>query len=326
MTTTAKPSTLKSTPALAVRDPWYAPLSRAVGPLLFMAPATILVVAFFFIPVLIIFALSATDLSSATGFKNWAWVGLENYIRIFQNPQTGPIFRNTVFYVLMTLGFFNVGLGLLVALLSVHIPRRAGFFFRALWLMPRITPSVVYIMMWRYVAADAPYGILNRHVIEPLGIEPTNWIPALPWFFVIVVNGIVGASFGMIIFTSAIEALPRDFMIAALVDGCSLWQRVRYVILPMIRWPLLFVTTYQTLSLLTSFEFILLLTDGQFDTEVWSLWAYHRALNNYWGNFQWGFGAALGTVLVIVGIVMAIIYMRYFRFDDLVQEPKIEAL
>ncbi len=326
MPVTANPSTTDRTPPTIVRDPWYSPISRAVGPFLFMAPATVLVVAFFFIPVVIIIGLSATDMSSATGFKNWSWVGLENYVRIFQNPQTGPIFRNTVFYVLMTLGFFNVGMGLLVALLSVHIPRRAGFFFRSLWLLPRVTPSVVYIMMWRYIAADAPYGILNQHVMAPLGLETTNWIPALPWFFVIVVNGLVGASFGMIIFTSAIEALPRDFMIAALVDGCSLWQRVRYVILPMIRWPLLFVVTYQTLSLLTSFESILLLTDGQYDTEVWSLWAYHRALNNYWGNFQWGFGAALGTVLVVVGIIMAIIYMRYFRFNDLVQEPKIEAL
>src|SRR5690606_28614238 len=147
-------------------------------------------------------------------------------------------------------------------------------------------------------------GLLNQHVLGPLGVAPTNWLPAAPWVFVVLTNGFVGASFGMIIFTSAIESIPRDYMIAALVDGCSLWQRIRYVILPMIRWPLLFVTTYQTLSLLTSFEQILLLTDGQFNTEVWSLWAYHRALNNYWGNFQWGFGAALATILVLVGIVM----------------------
>ena len=110
------------------------------------------------------------------------------------------------------------------------------------------------------------------------------------------------------------------------MDGCSVWQRIRYVILPMLRWPLLFVTTYQTLSLLTSFEQILLLTDGAFGTEVWALWSYHRALANYYGQFQWGFGAALAAVLVVIGIVMAVVYMRYFRFEQLLQEPKIEAL
>ena len=83
------------------------------------------------------------------------------------------------------------------------------------------------------------------------------------------------------------------------MDGAGPWQTIRYVILPELRWPLLFVTTYQTLSLLTSFEQILLLTDGQFGTEVWSLWAYHRALSNYFGNFQWGFGAALAMVFLL---------------------------
>jgi inositol-phosphate transport system permease protein len=325
MTVTSKQATQ---PALqiAMRESWGDILRRAVGPLLFMAPAAILVIVFFFIPVLITIGLSATDLSSATGFQNWKWVQLGNYTKIFTNPQSGPISGNTVKYVLLTLGFFNITMALVIALLSTHIPRRAGFFFRALWLLPRITPSVVYIMMWNYMAADAPYGILNKHLFGPLGIKATNWVPTQPWVFVILTNGLIGASFGMIIFTSAIESIPRDYMIAALVDGCSLWQRIRYVILPMIRWPLLFVTTYQTLSLLTSFEYIFLLTDGQFNTEVWSLWAYHRALNNYWGNFQWGFGAALATVLVLVGIVMAIVYMRYFQFNELVQVPIIEAL
>lgn len=301
-------------------------LRSAAGPLLFMGPAGILVVVFFFIPVLIILGISLTNMSTATGFDNWQWVGLENYRKIFSHPNAKEILGNTIKYVVLTLALFNVGMALVIALLTTHIPRRAGFLFRSLWLLPRLTPSVVYVMMWKYMAADAPYGILNQHLLSPLGIEPTNWLPARPWVFVILTNGFIGASFGMIIFTSAIESIPRDYMIAALVDGCSLWQRIRFVILPMIRWPLLFVTTYQTLSLLTSFEQILLLTDGQFGTEVWSLWAYHRALNNYWGNFQWGFGAALAAVLVVIGIIMAVIYMRYFRFQELVQEPGIEAL
>ncbi len=323
---TATGEGIRSSEPISPRASFLETVRGLLGPLAFMTPATLLVLFFFFIPVLIIFGISLTNLSTSTGFKNWEWVGLENYRRIFINPQSGFIFRNTLKYVFLTLTLFNVGMALVIALLTTHIPRRTGFFFRSLWLLPRITPSVIYVMMWKYMAADAPYGILNQHLFVPLGIEPTNWLPAQAWTFVILTNGFIGASFGMIIFTSAIESIPKDYMIAALVDGCNMWQRIRYVILPMIRWPLLFVTTYQTLSLLTSFEYILLLTDGQFDTEVWSLWAYHRALNNYWGNFQWGFGAALATVLVVVGLVMAIVYMRYFQFNELVQEPKIEAL
>jgi inositol-phosphate transport system permease protein len=289
----------------------------------FMSPAAILVILFFFIPSLIIIGLSLTNLSTATGFQNWEWVGLENYQKIFQHPDAGPTALRTIMYVVVTLTLFNVGMALVVAILTTHIPRRAGFVFRALWLLPRITPSVIYIMMWKYMAAADPYGILNRYL--PF-LSGKNLIPDSPWIFVVLVNGFIGASFGMILFSSAIESIPKDFMNAALVDGCNVWQRIRYLILPALRWPLLFVTTFQTLSLLTSFEQIFILTDGQFGTEVWALWAYHRALSNYWGNFQWGFGAALAVVLVIIGAVAAVVYMRFFQFNELVQEPRIDTL
>jgi inositol-phosphate transport system permease protein len=49
-------------------------------------------------------------------------------------------------------------------------------------------------------------------------------------------------------------------------------------------------------------------------------------LNNYWDNFQYGMGAALATLLVVVGLIMSLVYLRYFRFDELVQEPKIDRL
>jgi inositol-phosphate transport system permease protein len=296
------------------------------APFIFITPSAILVVLFFFIPVLLVLGISMTNMSTITGFRNWEWIGFGNYLKIFRSPDSAKIMWATIKYVVLTLILFNVGLALVLALLSTHVTKQAGIFFRALWLLPRLTPSVLYVMMWKYIAADAPYGILNQHILGPLGIPPTNLIPLHPWTFIVLVNGINGAAFGMIIFTSAIEAIPRDYMIAALVDGCSLWQRIRYVILPMLRWPLLFATTYETLSLLTSFVEIMLLTGGQFGTNVWALWAYQRALSNQYGNFQWGFGSALAGVLVIIGIIMSFVYMRYFQFNELVQEPKIEAL
>ena len=153
MTATTE-SRVHSQTTTAYQASWMDSVRRAAGPLLFMAPATLLVITFFFVPVLIIIGLSATDLSSATGFEKWRWVGLENYSRILNNPQASSISWNTVKYVVLTLSLFNVGMALVIALLSTHIPRRAGFFFRALWLLPRITPSVVYVMMWKYMALN----------------------------------------------------------------------------------------------------------------------------------------------------------------------------
>ncbi len=281
----------------------------------------------------IVIVLSLSNLKAANfGTLQW-WLpanwSLANYAKIFGNRFLTKILGNTVFYVLTTLALFNFGSALIIALLTTHISRRAGFFFRVLWLLPRLTPSVIYIMMWQRMASRAPHGILNQ-LLGPLGIGTGgDLIQSMPWVFVILANGMIGASFGMVIFSSAIEAIPRDFMIASKVDGASTWQTIRHVILPMIKWPILFVVTYQTLSLLTSFEQILLLTDGGpglYHTEVWSLTAYHRALSNYFGNNQWGYGAAWAVILVIMGVIAATIYMRVFKFDELVQEPKIDSL
>lgn len=302
-------------------------LRSSLTALLFLLPAAVLVILFFVIPVLITLYISLTDMSTST-FSNPNFIGLENYSRMLRSSALGKIVGNTVFYVGTTLALFNVGMALVIALLTTHIPRRSGAFFRALWLLPRITPSVVYIMIWKYLAADAPFGVFNQ-VFQPLGITPENWVLAAPWTMVILVNGFLGASFGIVIFTSAIESIPESFLHASRVDGASALQTIRYVILPLLRWPLLFVVTYQTLSLMTSFEQILLLTDGgpgYFTTETWALQAYHRALSNYFGNVNFGFGSALAAVLVLIGVALAIVYLRVFRFNELVQEPKIETL
>ncbi len=295
--------------------------------LLFLLPAAVLVVIFFVIPVIITLWISLTDMSTAT-FSNPRFVGLDNYTRMFRSGALAKIVGNTVFYVGTTLALFNVGMALVIALLTTHIPRQSGALFRALWLLPRITPSVVYIMIWKYMGADAPFGIFNQ-VLAPLGVTPQNWVLAAPWTMVILVNGFIGASFGMIIFTSAIESIPASYLQASRVDGATALQTIRYIILPLLRWPLLFVLTYQTLSLMTSFEQILLLTDGgpgYYTTETWALHAYHRALSNYFGNVNFGFGAALAAVLVLIGVLLAVVYLRVFRFGELLQEPKIEAL
>ncbi len=303
----------------------------------FLAPAGFLVLVFFFIPMLLILFLSVTNLAT-TNFTTDVWrmatsrdpkyiVGLANFERMFADEFAPKILFNTFFYVLATLLLFNVGLGLVIALLTAHVDRRAGFLFRALWILPRITSPAVYILMWKRIVAASPFGILNQFN-ELLGRPEVNYFQDEAWVFIIMLNGFIGASFGMIIFTSAIESIPKDLMNASLVDGSTLWQRVRYVILPLLRWPLLFVTTYQTLSLLTSFEYILLFNSGgsASQTEVWSLAAYNRALNTYFANAQWGYGSAFAVVLVIIGVVMATVYMRVFRFNELVAEPKIEVL
>lgn len=285
-----------------------------------------MILALFLAPAVLTILISLTNLSVSTGLSQYQWVGLANYGQMTRSPWLVLVLRNTVIYVVGTLVFFNVGMALVLALLTVHVSTQAAGVFRILWMLPRITPSVVYALMWRWFAAQPPYGTLNQ-LLGLVGIPGHNWMNAHPWGFVITLNGFVGASFGMLIFSSAISAIPRDQYLAAQVDGASAWQQIRRITLPWLRWPVLFVTAYQTLSLLTSFEYILLTTNGGpgfFVTEVWSLYAFHLALSNYFGNTQFGLGAAFAAVLVVLGVAASLTYLRVFRFGELVGPPRIE--
>src|SRR5919204_325498 len=249
-------------PRLARPHPLAAWWRSNATALFFMTPAAILVLLFFFVPVVLTLGIGLTDMSTATGLSKWQWVGLDNFERLVHGRFTSIIVLNTIFYVI-------------------------------------------------------------NQLVEPLGVEPRSWLNTDPWLIVIFVNGLVGASLGMLVFTSAMESIPVDLFRAARVDGANAWQIVRRITLPLLKWPILFVLTYQTMSLLASYEYILLTTNGGpglYGTEGWSLWAFHTALNSYYGNLQIGLGAAMAAILVVLAVVISLVLLRIFRFNDLVGE------
>jgi len=261
----------------------------------------------------------------ASTYTGWVWTN-ENFTRMFSLPDTKRTFINTIIYVFATLKLFNTGFALVLSIVTHYMPERPAGIFRAIWLLPRISPPVLYVLLWKWLAWDT--GFLSR-LLVPFGVESRNWMldnPANAWVFIVLINGFVGASMGMLIFSSAIKAIPVSLFHASEVDGASRWQQIRYVILPQLRWPILFITCYQSLSLLTSFEYILLATEGGPGgaTEVWALSTYLTALNNYAGNLEYGYGAALALVLVVVGVVLSLAYLRLFDFKSLVAPPPIE--
>jgi inositol-phosphate transport system permease protein len=267
---------------------------------------------------------SETDQLARTAYTGWVWT-TENYSLIASLPSSLRAAGNTLIYVSLTLSF-NIGFGLFLAVTTFYLPAAAATTFRTIWFLPRILPPVIYVMMWKWMAWDT--GFLSSFLAN-FGVPPRNWMlhsDINAWVVVILINGFVGASLGMILFSSAIKAIPETMLHASEVDGANRLQQIRYIILPQLRWPILFTTAYQTLSLLTSFDYIYLSTDGGPGkaTEVWALYTFHTALNNYGGVLQYGLGAALAMVLVVIGIAASLIYLRLFNFNELVAKPRIE--
>ena len=213
--------------------------------------------------------------------------------------------------------------GLVLALTTTSLNDMSGGFFRGVWLLPRMSPSVLYILLWLWVVNPSDVGLLNQFLIQVLGLtKPLDLMTTAPVALVIIANGFIGASMGMIIFTAAIRGIPEHLLHAAEVDGAGTLAKIRFVTLPALRWPISFVTIYQTLSLLVSFEYILLLTKGGpfYDTTVYALYVYRHAF----ASGQYGYGAALALFLIVIGIAVALLGWRFFDLGRLLQRPRIE--
>ncbi len=293
---------------------------RRLNALIFLGPATVLLAFFFLLPVVVDLFVAFTDMDRTLRIDE---ITTENFERMATRdrllPQTLAI---TFMYVLSTLAVFNVGMALLLALTTTAVPEKIGGFFRAVWLLPRMSPSVVYALLWAWVVDPTERGLLNQILLATVGTGPVDMMNDHPLLLIVLANGFIGASMGMIIFTSAIRSIPEHLFHAARADGAGELAIVRHITLPAIRWPLSFITVYQTLSLLVSFEYIWLITDGGpfYDTTVYALYVYKRAFE----NGQYAYGAALALVLVAIGIAAAMLMWRFFDMKRLLQQPRIE--
>jgi inositol-phosphate transport system permease protein len=292
---------------------------RRIDRIIFLGPATILLGLFFIAPVFVDIGIAFSNMGRNLRVTEFT---TENVQRMLTGDRRLiGVLTTTVIYVVCTLAIFNVGYGLLLALATTALPQRTGAFFRAVWLLPRMSPSVVYALLWSWVVAPTDYGLLNQ-ALTGLGLPLFDMKSQAPMVLIILANGFIGASFGMIIFTSAIRSIPEHLFHAARVDGAGELSIIRHITLPAIRWQLSFVTLYQALSLLVSFEYIWLITDGGpfFDTTVWALYVYSRAFD----SGQYAYGAALSLGLVIIGIAVALLLWRFFDMRALLQKPRIE--
>ena len=294
---------------------------RRANFVIFLCPAIVLTVLFFVIPVVIDIAVSFTDLSRSLRITKFT---TEQYQRIFQGDRRLPeVIGLTFIYVFGTLAIFNVTFGLVLALTTTSINKIAGGFFRGVWLLPRMSPSVLYILLWLWAINPSEVGLLNQVLMRVLALnKPLDLMTAAPIALIIISNGFIGASLGMIIFTAAIRGIPEHLFHAAAVDGAGTLAQIRFITLPALRWPISFVTIYQTLSLLVSFEYILLLTKGGpfYDTTVYALYIYRRAFE----NGQYSYGAALAFFLIVIGVAVALLGWRFFDMKQLLQRPRIE--
>jgi multiple sugar transport system permease protein len=289
-------------------------LARNSAYLVGVTPAALLLSLFFVGPALWAIYSSLTNLALVgVDAANPRFVGLDNYTRLFSDPDFAQVIRNSVTFVVGSAVIGQFGLGLLLALLIDHAERRRWWFATIAYgaaLLAWVNPTLIAGFLW-VAMYDFFFGSLNHVFLSAVGLPPVNWLGSFPMPSVIVANIWRGTAFTMIIFLGALKTIPPDIYEAARIDGANTWQRFWDHTLPSLR-PIAALTLLSiTMSTFGTFIVIQTLTNGGpgIATEVIALYAFHTAFQSY----SIGYGTAIAVVMLVLNLVFATAYLYVSR-------------
>ncbi len=309
-------------------------ISKKLTLLFFLGPALFVIALFYIVPLFLSVYISFTPMTDWNINRYLTqFIGIQNYERLIHitmyDPDMQAVVITTVTFLVITLTI-NVFGGLLLALATYFMDEKLSMPYQGLWLLPRMTPVAVYSLLWYYFFHSSGIGLLNAillrlHLIShpiALGLDP-KYLPWGAWFILIFVNGLVGVSYGMIIFYSAFKSIPKELIIAARVDGASTGRIIRHILLPLTKWHFTFIAVWQMLSLLTTFAHIFLLVEWRVVDSTWGqTWALYVFRTAFTTVKDQGLAAAASTFLSALGIVLGIVALRVLGYRKMILEPK----
>jgi multiple sugar transport system permease protein/raffinose/stachyose/melibiose transport system permease protein len=266
---------------------------------LMSAPAVLVFLAMFIVPMILAFVLSLTNWNGYS--LNFTFIGLDNYTHAFRNPRTIDAAVFTAVVAFFGTIACNV-LGLAVAAL-ISGPGRANTVFRTIFFYPYIISALIIGFLW--AAMLSPQGAVNS-VLGAIGLSPLPFLTDIGFAKASVIATIVWSHFGfnMILYIAGIKSVPTEYYEAATVDGASPWQQFRNVTVPLIA-PVLTVNLVLTLvGLLKVYDVVLALTDGGPAAGTQTI--VFQILKDSFANAKLGLGAAQSVVLLIITAVLGL--------------------
>ncbi|HYF61819.1 MAG TPA: sugar ABC transporter permease [Herpetosiphonaceae bacterium] len=277
---------------------------------LFLLPALLAFVTFNWYPMVKAVGYSFQKVKLAGGST---WVGFDNYRRMLGNPLFATAWRNVLEFTVLSvlLGFI---IPIIVALMINEL-RRLGGVFGLIAYLPTLIPVTIALLVWRQLYA--PEGGFINSILASVGIPAQLWLqnPLLAKPAMIVIMTWAGVGGTILIYTAALKEIPQELYEAAQLDGFSVWDRIRFIVLPLLASRIAMLLVLQVIFVAQVFAEPQLLTQGgpANSTVTPVLEIYRTAFDR--GDY--GLASAWSVSLLAVLAVFSIAYVRLsFRNDE----------
>jgi len=284
-----------------------------IAPYLFLLPFFLIYATFLVYPVLAAFRLSFFE---SSGFGGDTFTGLDNYVRLAQDPRYLEALKNTTLYALASV-FVLSPLALLVAVTirSFVVPTAAfKSFYRIVFFLPFITSFVVIALMFNLVFNN-DFGLLNN-ALSAVGLPTVDWLKneQVSLLAIVMVGIWTFLGINALYFLTGLQNIPEEVIEAAAVDGANRLQTFWRITLPLLRPVILFVIVQATIFSYQLFEIPFLLTNGGPSDSTLTLAIYLYEVG--FREFDRGYASAIGYSLAIIAIVLAAAQLLLARRFD----------
>ena len=275
-------------------------------PYLFLLPAGLILLVFFFIPFFQTIVLSFQDYS--TSIYHPTFVGLQNYIKLMQSPIFYKVLFNTFLYLFIAVPILAIFPLFLAILINQKI--RGVTLYKILSYLPVIVSIVVAAIAFKWLYAEQ--GILN-YAIGVLGFNPVGWLTDTRFALisVIIVTIWKGIGYYMMIYLAALMSVPKELYEACDIDGASALKKHLTVTIPHIMPTIALVSTISAISAMKVFAEIYVMTKGGplSSSKTIVYYIYERAFE----NLDLGYASAMAVVLLIIVMVFSLINILFFE-------------
>ncbi len=257
------------------------------------------------------------------GLGEKKFVGLQNYIHLFQDKVFYTAFWNNLVYLVIVVGM-QILIGLLLAVLLTYLTKGVAF-IKTLYYVPCIITAVAVTQLFRSMYATQPEGIINQ-ILKAVGLGQfaTSWLTNIKTVLVCVSipEGWRYTGMYMVIFYAALISLDPEICEAARIDGANGWQTLIRVKLPMIKEVLLLTLTMVLTGALRGFDIPFILTNGGPGnvSELMSTYMYKKA---FAGN-QFGYGSTIAVFIIAESILVVCVLKVLFTGKDEREERRIQ--
>jgi alpha-glucoside transport system permease protein len=285
--------------------------------LIFLGPAGLLLLAFLAIPIVYTVFLS---FNRGRGGEFSNWVGLDNWVRLFTQdpnflrlglPPSGALINNLlwiVFYVSLT-----VLLGLILAVMATRVRYEA--LIKGIVFLPQAIAATSLAIIWRFVYSPDPNTGLMNAILGIGNVGPVSLLgnpDTVNWALIAV--GIWGSvGFATVILSAAIKGISSEVLEAARIDGATETQVFWRIIVPMVSLPISVVAVTLIVGVIKLFDIIFVMTAGGpgASSRVIAFSMYQEAFP----QGQFGYGAAIAVVMLLLLVPVMIFNIRRFRAE-----------